>query len=193
MSARILLVDTEATSPSPFSGVMTEFGIVDLVSRATFHGVLYDSMPSPLNPAIPVLAGHGPGPRYQRDTDTAPVLMRDARGRSPVTEDDGRVFVMGALIDWLDGFEGRPQFWSDNPGYDFMWMAYEFDQCGVGNPFGFSSRRIGDLAAGLKGKFRDTSSWKRYRKTKHTHNPVDDSMGNAEALATILSKHGQQV
>jgi len=26
------------------------------------------------------------------------------------------------------------------------------------------------------------ASWKHLRKTKHTHNPVDDAMGNAEAL-----------
>lgn len=189
MSARIFLVDTEATGPSPFSSCMTEFGIVDFTTRATFHGVLYDSMPSPQNSAIPVLTGSGPGSRYQRDTDPKPVLTSTRRS----SDVDSRHDVMVALEEWLDGFEGRPQFWSDNPGFDFMWLAYSFDEAGIDNSFGFSSRRIGDLAAGLKGKFRDTSSWKRYRKTKHTHHPVDDSMGNAEALATILAKHDQQV
>lgn len=51
------------------------------------------------------------------------------------------------------------------------------------NPFGFSGRRIGDLYCGMK---MDTSlnfEWKKkYRKTKHTHNPVFDAKGNAEAI-----------
>jgi len=32
-----------------------------------------------------------------------------------------------------------------------------------------------------------SNDWKRkYRVTKHTHNPVDDARGNAEALKTII-------
>ena len=34
---------------------------------------------------------------------------------------------------------------------------------------------------------KDHTSWKKFRKTKHTHNPVDDAKGNAEALKHILS------
>lgn len=48
---------------------------------------------------------------------------------------------------------------------------------------GWSSRRIGDLYCGM---MKDTwASWKKLREAKHTHNPVDDAMGNAEALLKI--------
>jgi hypothetical protein len=57
--------------------------------------------------------------------------------------------------------------------------------CGK-NVFGFSGRRIGDLYCGLVKDASKNQEWKRkYRITKHTHNPVDDAMGNAEALLTM--------
>lgn len=191
MSARIFLVDTEATGPSPYSSVMTSFGIVDRATRATFYGVMYDSMPSAENAAIPVLTS-GPGPRYQRNTDTTPILT-SATPRAFDEDDAARAAVLVVLVEWLKGFDGNAVFMSDNNGFDWQWLSYEFDKAGLDNPFGFSSRRIGDLYAGLKGKWRDTSSWKRFRKTKHTHNPVDDSMGNAEALDAILAKYEQTI
>jgi hypothetical protein len=51
------------------------------------------------------------------------------------------------------------------------------------NPFGWSSRRIGDLYCGLVKDSR--AQWKYLRKTKHTHHPVDDAKGNAEALLAM--------
>jgi len=50
------------------------------------------------------------------------------------------------------------------------------------NPFGFSARRIGDLYAGMKQDMFKGSEWKRMRGTPHTHNALDDAMGNAQAL-----------
>jgi hypothetical protein len=36
--------------------------------------------------------------------------------------------------------------------------------------------------------------WKKlYRKTKHTHNPVDDAIGNAEALLAFKNKLGLKI
>ena len=40
----------------------------------------------------------------------------------------------------------------------------------------------GDLYAGLVKDARKASEWKKLRVTPHTHNPVDDARGNAEAL-----------
>lgn len=78
---------------------------------------------------------------------------------------------------------GRPVFWSDNLAYDWQWINYYFHYYVGRNPFGFSGRRIGDVYAGLT---RDTrAKWKHLRKTKHTHNPVDDAIGNAEAMLEI--------
>ena len=51
------------------------------------------------------------------------------------------------------------------------------------NPFGNSSTNLGSL---YKGMVKDTSqNFKHLRKTKHTHNPLDDARGNAEALLAM--------
>jgi hypothetical protein len=88
-----------------------------------------------------------------------------------------------AFADWLKAVApDGPIFISDNPAYDWQWINFYFWRYFGANPFGHSARRIGDFYAGLKGDFRDSSGWKRLRVTKHTHNPVDDAMGNAEAF-----------
>lgn len=182
----LFLVDVEATSRSPFSGVMTEFGAVHFETLAWFHGVLYQSEPSSENAAIPVLAGVG-GPTVAHGT-----AKTHASTVRPTTVDD-RTEVFTRLNEWVKSFDrGRATFVSDNPGFDFGWMSYHSDEAGVDNVFGFSSRRIGDLAAGLSGDWRATSAWKRLRRTKHTHHPVDDAMGNAEALRSLLTQHKQR-
>lgn len=94
---------------------------------------------------------------------------------------DEPFIVMDNFANWLKEHSvGRPVLLSDNNGYDASWINYYFHVYHHGNPFGWSSRRIGDLYCGLvKDAF---ASWKHLRNTKHTHNPVDDAMGNAEAL-----------
>ncbi len=89
--------------------------------------------------------------------------------------------VMEGFAEWLkENSVGRPILISDNNGYDASWINYYFLRFTGRNPFGWSSRRIGDLYCGM---MKDTwASWKKLRETKHTHNPVDDAMGNAEAL-----------
>lgn len=82
---------------------------------------------------------------------------------------------------WLDNLDAdKFIFYSDNNGFDWQWINYYFHLYENGNPFGWSSRRIGDLYCGMKGDTR--ARWKHLRTTKHTHNPVDDARGNAEAL-----------
>lgn len=93
------------------------------------------------------------------------------------------------FVEWCNQVSGggRIQAWSDNPAYDFMWIAYYSALLGVENPIGHSARRIGDLNAGVNLDVGDTSSWKKYRKTKHTHDPLDDAKGNAEGLLCLMS------
>lgn len=98
------------------------------------------------------------------------------------------------LREWvLKKSVGKPVFVSDNPAYDWQWVAAEFARAGLENPFGHSGRRISDFWAGLNRDLRRTQDWKRLRRTPHDHNPVNDSLGNAEALWTILEgiKHGR--
>jgi DNA polymerase III epsilon subunit-like protein len=99
-----------------------------------------------------------------------------------LTFEDPKV-VMEKFEAWLNEHsDGRPVFVSDNVAFDWQFINYYFHRFLGRNPFGFSGRRIGDIYAGLvKDAYRATE-WKKYRVTKHTHNPVDDARGNAEAL-----------
>lgn len=94
-------------------------------------------------------------------------------------EDPEKVFIEFAK--WIkENSVGQPILFSDNNGYDASWINWYFLRYTGSNPFGWSSRRIGDLYCGLTKDSRST--WKHLRKTKHTHHPVDDAKGNAEAL-----------
>lgn len=94
--------------------------------------------------------------------------------------------VMKSFYDWVnESTNGKAVFISDNLAFDWQWINFYFHFFVGKNPFGFSGRRIGDLYAGLKKDFFAASEWKKFRKTSHTHNPVDDALGNAEALLKI--------
>lgn len=158
----IVLVDVEATGISPYSGEMTEFGAVHFLTRQVYHGILWDSIPDPDYPAKPIIVGQGYPP----------------------------LPVMQGFASWLKKVvpHGKPVFVSDNPAYDFQWINFAFDENLGTNPFGHSGRRISDFWAGMQGDWSNTQKWKKLRVTKHDHNPVHDSMGNVEALATILAQ-----
>ena len=102
-----------------------------------------------------------------------------------LTFDDPRPMML-QFKDWLnENVKGRPIFISDNLAFDWQWINFYFHYFTGSNPFGFSGRRIGDLYAGLQKDFFAASEWKKFRQTSHTHNPVDDALGNAEALLKI--------
>ena len=91
--------------------------------------------------------------------------------------------VMEKFAGWLEkNSKGRAIFVSDNPAFDWQFINYYFHRFLGRNPFGFSARRIGDLYSGLVRDASKASEWKKYRVTTHSHNPVDDARGNAEAL-----------
>lgn len=95
--------------------------------------------------------------------------------------------VMTRFADWIeDNSKGRPILLSDNNGYDASWINYYFLKYYGKNPFGWSSRRIGDMYAGF---MNDSHyQWKKHRKTSHTHHPVDDAKGNAEAMLYLIKQ-----
>lgn len=91
--------------------------------------------------------------------------------------------VIEQFAGWLAKHtKGRPVFVSDNVAFDWQFINYYFHRFLGRNPFGFSGRRIGDLYAGLVKDASKATEWKKYRVTAHSHNPVDDARGNAEAL-----------
>ena len=85
---------------------------------------------------------------------------------------------------WLSELPKPLVFVSDNPAYDWCFMNYYLWAFLGRNPFGHSARRIGDIWGGLRRNVRD-AKWKSFRETKHTHDPLDDARGNAEALRII--------
>ena len=95
--------------------------------------------------------------------------------------------VMPEFSKWIESVNtyGKPILISDNNGYDASWINYYMHVYNGGkNPFGWSSRRIGDLYCGME---KDAQAqWKHLRgKYPHNHDPVSDALGNANALLEI--------
>jgi hypothetical protein len=100
--------------------------------------------------------------------------------------------VMEDFAAWIAKVSrGRPVFISDNNGYDWMFVCWYFHRFLGSNPFGFSSQNLGSL---YKGLVKDASkSFKHLRRTRHTHDPVDDAIGNAEALLELRNGFGYKI
>ena len=98
--------------------------------------------------------------------------------------------TMAEFAGWVDRGSGggRPVLWSDNPAFDWQFLNYYLHRFVGHNPFGFSARRIGDFYAGLERRPRDATGWKKLRRTRHSHDPLDDARGNAEALRELLRR-----
>lgn len=96
--------------------------------------------------------------------------------------------VMTEFRDWLaENCRGRTLFVSDNNGFDWQFVNWYFHHFLGANPFGHSSLNLGSL---YKGLVRDAfSNFKHLRKTRHTHHPVDDARGNAEAMLSMATTH----
>lgn len=164
-----IVVDVEADGPIPHKYSMVSFGavIVEPTLSKTFYG------------------------------ETKPIsdlFIPEALAVSGFTREQHLQFnepleVMSKFDKWIkENSVGKPIFISDNNSFDWQWINYYFHYYLGSNPFGFSSRRIGDLYCGMKMDTGLNSEWKRnLRKTKHDHNPVNDAKGNAEALLTMKS------
>jgi DNA polymerase III epsilon subunit-like protein len=161
---KFIIVDVEADGPIPGKYSIVSFGAVVLNEELdqTFYGKVK-----------PISVHWRP----------------DALSVSGVSRDEHEHFEEPALVfedfeAWLRNHAGdRPVFISDNLAFDWQWINFYFHTYLERNPFGFSGRRIGDLYCGMKMNTSLNHEWKkRYRRTRHDHNPVNDAIGNAEAL-----------
>jgi len=109
--------------------------------------------------------------------------------REQVMTFDDPAEVMHRFAAWLKGLRKKPLvFISDNNGFDWQFINWYFHHFTGENPFGFSSQNLGSL---YKGMMKDTfATFKHLRKTAHTHDPVDDARGNAEALIHMHREMG---
>jgi len=163
-----VMVDIEADGPIPGDYSMVSFGAVvvepklDRVFSARLRPISETWIPEAL-----AVSGHS------RDQTLA--------FADPKTE-------MERFAHWLATLKGRPMFVSDNNGFDWMFVCWYFHHFTGKNPFGFSSTNLGSL---YKGLVKDASkSFKHLRKTAHTHDPVDDARGNAEAMLHLKDQLG---
>ena len=164
---KYISVDIEADGPIPGDYSMVCFGavIVENGLKRTFYGKLK-----------PISDKHIPE-----------ALAVSGFSREETMEFDDPAEVMQRFADWLDeNVNGRPMFISDNNGFDWQFINWHFHHFIGRNPFGHSSMNLGSFAKGL---FKDTrKNHKRFRKTKHDHNPVNDAKGNAEAFMALSNK-----
>lgn len=133
---------------------------------------------------------------------TAPIsdkFVPDALAVSGVRREEHMGYLdpavaMADFEKWIEeNSKGRHIFISDNPAFDWQWINYYFHANLGRNPFGHSARRLGDIYAGIMRDASATGQWKKFRKTKHTHNPVDDAMGMAEGLLAMKNVLGLRI
>jgi len=112
--------------------------------------------------------------------------------REETLEFDEPAEVMRRFGAWVkEQTVGRPVFISDNNGFDWQFIDWYFHHFLQENPFGHSSANLGSM---YKGLVKDTfKNFKHLRKTTHTHHPVDDAIGNAEALLTMKAEMGLKI
>jgi DNA polymerase III epsilon subunit-like protein len=167
-----VMVDVEADGPIPGDYSMICFGaiVVEPSLSQTFYGTLR-----------PISAQWVPE-----------ALAVSGFSREETLNFDEPSEVMQQFADWLaDSSKGQPMFISDNNGFDWQFINWYFHHFTGGNPFGFSSTNLGSL---YKGLVKDAHrSFKHLRDTKHTHHPVDDARGNAEALLKLKDKYGLKI
>lgn len=96
------------------------------------------------------------------------------------------------FVSWVkETSKGKPIFISDNNGFDWMFVCWYLNHFLGENVFGYSSWNLNCIYKGLvKTGFE---SFKHLRDTAHTHHPVDDAKGNAEALLKMVSEYGFKI
>lgn len=167
-----IVVDVEADGPIPgdFSMVCLGAIVVEPSLRKTFYGQLKPISPQWVPQALAV----------------------SGFSREETLRFDDPAKVMQTFAEWLGReSQGRPWFVSDNNGFDWQFTNWYFHHFLGANPFGHSSKNLGSLYQGL---VRDASaSFKHLRRTRHTHHPVDDARGNAEALLQLQEAYGLRI
>jgi hypothetical protein len=167
-----IMVDVESDGPIPGDFSMISFGavLVDEKLDKTFYGRLKPISDKYIQEALNV-SGHSREETLLFD-DPKEVMENFSRWIKTVVKD-------------------RAVFISDNNGFDWMFICWYFHHFTGANPFGHSSQNLGSL---FKGVVKDMfQNFKHLRKTVHTHNPVDDAIGNAEALLILKNIQGLKI
>ena len=175
-----IIVDCESTGPIPNLYSLIEIGAVAILkdkSFSTFH----------INIA-PINNNFDPGALEAIGLTMEDINSKERNNAEPKQAmEEFRKWI----LDLTCQNKYRPTFFSDNNGYDFAWINYYFHYYLGSNPFGFSSRRIGDIWAGL---VKDVHKpWKQLRDSPHDHNSLHDAIGNAEVLIKFQEQYGLRI
>ena len=167
-----IMIDIESDGPIPGDYSMISFGavLIDEPLDKTFYGRL-----KPIS-----------------DKYVPEALAVSGHTREETLSFNDPTQVMTDFKEWIENVcKDRPVFISDNNGFDFMFICWYFHHFIGLNPFGHSSQNLGSLFKGMeKDMFRN---FKHLRKTRHSHHPVDDARGNAEALLTMIREYGLKI
>lgn len=167
-----IMVDIEADGPIPgdYSMICVGAVIVEPELNRTFYGRLRPISEKYIPEALAVSG-------FSRDETLA---------------FDEPAAVMRAFGEWIaTNSKERALFISDNNGFDWQFINWYFHHFLGTNPFGFTSTNLGSL---YKGLMKDTFvDFRHLRKTEHTHFPVDDAKGNAEALLEMKQQFGLKI
>lgn len=167
-----IMVDIESDGPIPGDYSMISFGavIINESLDKTFYGQI-----KPIS-----------------DNYIEEALQVSGFSREETLSFDDPETVMLNFETWIkENSKGRPFFISDNNGFDWMFICWYFHHFIKRNPFGHSSQNLGSM---YKGLVSDTfQNFKHLRQTKHTHHPVDDAKGNAEALLHMKKEMGLKI
>ena len=175
------MVDIEADGPAPGLYSMVSLGavIVEPGLERTFYGQ-FRPISEKWVPEALAVSGHS---------------RKECMGFPDVKKEMAR---FGAWIMAASGtrkFRGHTvpdaRFMSDNAGFDWQFVNYYFHGFYGVNPFGHSSDDLGSMYKGLAQTV--FKSFKHLRKTKHTHHPVMDAKGNAEALLHMKDQMGMKI
>ncbi|PKL34478.1 MAG: exonuclease [Spirochaetae bacterium HGW-Spirochaetae-10] len=170
-----IMVDIEADGPIPGDFSMIELGAVVVSQKSDMRDRAFYARLRPIS-----------------DRFIAEALAVSGHSREECMAFDDPTDVMLRFDDWLkNNSRGRPIFISDNNGFDWMFVCWYFHHFLNRNPFGHSSQNLGSL---YKGLVKDGSqNFKHLRRTKHTHHPVDDALGNAEAMIAMKTTLGLRI
>lgn len=167
-----IMVDIESDGPIPGDYSMVSFGAVVVKPglTETFYGQL-----------APISENWDPE-----------ALKVSGHSREETLEFDLPPLVMSSFASWIRAQTGdskdRPYFISDNNGFDWQFINWYFHHFHGSNPFGHSSTNLGSLYKGMERSV--FKNFKHLRKTKHSHHPVMDATGNAEALLYMKDTMG---
>jgi DNA polymerase III alpha subunit (gram-positive type) len=166
-----VVVDVETDGPIPGDYSMVSFGAVAVTRNAGEVASFYSG---PLKPIS--------------DKWDAEALSISGHNREDLFKHGA--FPSDALMlfeAWLKHYvPKKPVFISDNNGFDWSFINWYFHHFIGRNPFGFSSQNLNSMYKGMQRDY--FASFKHLRNTAHTHHPVDDARGNAEALLTMLKE-----